>query len=69
MSSLDQDKVISAGIELTMVMQPGQSLYAQLGMLYTDRQGVRKFRILNYQWIVAETSQSYYESIDVSNLA
>lgn len=38
-------------------------------MLFTDMEGVRKIRIMNYSWTVAKNLYSYFKSSDVENLA
>ena len=50
-------------------MDDGMTLYAQLGILYTDIDGLRKFRVINYQWKVASNALNYYLSADVENVA
>jgi hypothetical protein len=38
-------------------------------MLYTDMEGKRKIRVMNFHWVVAANLFSYFKSADVENLA
>jgi hypothetical protein len=38
-------------------------------MLYTDMEGKRMIRIMNYQWTVASSMFNYFKSADIENLA
>jgi protein transport protein SEC24 len=50
-------------------MAPGTLVYAQFAMLYTDMEGNRMIRIMNYSWTVASSMFNYFKSADVENLA
>jgi hypothetical protein len=38
-------------------------------MLYTDMEGRRMIRIMNYSWTVASSMFNYFKSADIENLA
>lgn len=69
MASLDQDKVFSTKLRCDSTLAEGAPIYAQCAILYTDTQGVRKIRIMNYQWKVAAKLYDYCRSADVENVA
>lgn len=69
LASLDQDKVFSTVITCDNTMSPGSLAFAQCAVLYTDMNGERRIRILNYQWPVASNLYNYCRSSDVESVA
>jgi hypothetical protein len=47
----------------------GAMVYAQFAMLYTDMEGKRMIRVMNFLWIVNNSIYNYFKSADVENLA
>jgi len=69
LASLDQDKVFSAAISCDNTLAPGNLVFAQCAVLFTDTNGERRIRILNYQWPVATNLYNYCRSSDVESVA
>lgn len=69
LASIDADKVISCLIKSDEKLAPGTLVYAQFAMLFTDMEGNRMIRVMNYQWAVASSMFNYFKSADVENLA
>ena len=69
MASLDQDKVFSAVMRCDQTLAEGTPVFAQCAILYTDLNGDRKIRILNYNWNVAQNIYNYCRSSDVESVS
>ena len=68
-ASLDQDKVFSTLIRCDQTLADGAPAFAQCAVLYTDPQGERRIRIMNYAWKVAAKLYDYCRSADVESVA
>jgi len=68
-SSIDADKVISCLIKNDERVEPGATVFAQFAMLYTDHEGKRMIRVMNYSWNTASNLYNYFKSADVENVA
>jgi protein transport protein SEC24 len=69
MSSIDADKVVSVLIKSDDKLEAGALVHAQIAMLYTDIEGKRVIRVMNFHWTAAPNLYSYFKSADVENLA
>jgi hypothetical protein len=69
LATIDADKVICCQFRSDEKLSPGVLVYAQFAMLYTDMEGRRMIRIMNYSWTVASSMFNYFKSADIENLA
>lgn len=69
LSSIDADKTISCLIKNDEKLENGTHVFAQFAMLYTDMDGRRMIRVMNFQWMVSVSIYNYFKSADVENVA